>query len=248
MFNKCARNFAFTLAEVLITLGIIGVVAALTLPSLIQNYKKKAALTGLQKGYSIIENAFKRAEAKHGSLKDWPEWDNAELIISKYLKPELNNAIEMGVAQDRFKAMCLSSSDKLLNSGNAYYFWLGGRVIIKSPFQVYKTASIQLADGSCIGINPILNFSGDSDYKGYIFIDINGNAKPNIAGEDLFFFYINNKGIIRPVGDDWSDDGLVAEVAGYGKLAGACNRKNNIGGRVCAAKIMRDGWKINYDW
>ena len=44
----------FTLAEVLITLGIIGVVAALTLPSLIQNYKEKATVTAVKESYSIL--------------------------------------------------------------------------------------------------------------------------------------------------------------------------------------------------
>lgn len=40
---------AFTLAEVLITLGIIGIVAALTLPALIQNNRNKELQTGLKK-------------------------------------------------------------------------------------------------------------------------------------------------------------------------------------------------------
>ena len=50
---------AFTLAEVLITLGIIGVVAALTLPTLISNYKKQTYVTGLQKAYSVLNNMTK---------------------------------------------------------------------------------------------------------------------------------------------------------------------------------------------
>ena len=49
---------AFTLAEVLITLGIIGVVAALTLPSLIQNYQKQVWVNQLKKSYSTISQGF----------------------------------------------------------------------------------------------------------------------------------------------------------------------------------------------
>src|SRR5574344_1269594 len=60
------RKVAFTLAEVLITLGIIGVVAALTLPSLIENHNKKVWVTALQKNYSIWEQGFQKMKADDG--------------------------------------------------------------------------------------------------------------------------------------------------------------------------------------
>ena len=52
---------AFTLAEVLITLGIIGVVAAMTLPTLVGEYQKKQTATQLKKFYSIMQQAITRA-------------------------------------------------------------------------------------------------------------------------------------------------------------------------------------------
>ena len=52
------KKAAFTLAEVLITLGIIGVVAAMTMPSLIQNYQEKATVTKLKKCYSLVSQAY----------------------------------------------------------------------------------------------------------------------------------------------------------------------------------------------
>ena len=61
-----SRLAAFTLAEVLITLGIIGVVAALTLPSLVQNYRKSVVENKLKASYSIISNAVKMAEVENG--------------------------------------------------------------------------------------------------------------------------------------------------------------------------------------
>ena len=61
---------AFTLAEVLITLGIIGVVAALTIPTLMTNYKKKQYYTQFTKARSALENAIKLYEDEHGILWD----------------------------------------------------------------------------------------------------------------------------------------------------------------------------------
>ncbi len=62
------KNFGFTLAEVLITIGIIGVVAALTIPVLIQNYKKHVVETRLQKFYSEINQALYRSWIDNGQI------------------------------------------------------------------------------------------------------------------------------------------------------------------------------------
>ena len=61
----------FTLAEVLITLGIIGVVAALTLPALIQNHKKSETTARLKKFSSIMAQAVLMSENDNGPVEDW---------------------------------------------------------------------------------------------------------------------------------------------------------------------------------
>ncbi len=63
--NKC---LGFTLAEVLITLGVIGVVAALTLPSIIIKYRKNVVETRLEKFYSVMNQAFTMAVADNGDI------------------------------------------------------------------------------------------------------------------------------------------------------------------------------------
>ena len=62
---------AFTLAEVLITLGIIGIVAAMTMPSLIQSYKKQEATARLKKFSSIMSQAVIMSEMENGEMADW---------------------------------------------------------------------------------------------------------------------------------------------------------------------------------
>ncbi len=61
----------FTLAEVLITLGIIGVVAALTLPSLIQNYREQAIVARVKKFYSVFSQAYAMAVLENGTIDNW---------------------------------------------------------------------------------------------------------------------------------------------------------------------------------
>lgn len=85
----------FTLAEVLITLGIIGVVAALTLPTLIANYKKNVTVNKVKKFYSVMSQATNTAIALNGSMDSWDgftSYHNGKEVqqwFNKYLKPHI---------------------------------------------------------------------------------------------------------------------------------------------------------------
>lgn len=65
------RFFAFTLAETLIVMGIIGVVAALTIPNLNSSTADKEKVAKLKKVYSNLEDAVGRSEAVYGPMSDW---------------------------------------------------------------------------------------------------------------------------------------------------------------------------------
>lgn len=76
--KKCfVRISAFTLAEVLITLGIIGVVAALTIPTLVSKTKKNQETVALKKFYSAMSQAIKLSEADNGDINEW-YYDNTQ--------------------------------------------------------------------------------------------------------------------------------------------------------------------------
>ena len=79
------KNKAFTLAEVLITLGIIGVVAALTMPALISKKKKKQTAVQLKKIYSAMSQSVQMSQPEYGDIVDW-DWDlNSDKFAQKYL-------------------------------------------------------------------------------------------------------------------------------------------------------------------
>ena len=81
------RRVAFTLADVLITLGIIGVVAAMTIPSLVTNYKGKVAATQLKKGYSTISQALLMMYNDTGEVINYENYPNTKFapVFKKYL-------------------------------------------------------------------------------------------------------------------------------------------------------------------
>ena len=77
---------AFTLAEVLITLGIIGIVAAMTLPAIIEHHQKKVVETRLQKFYTVINQAVKLSAVENGDPLDWditPDSTYASYSVNK---------------------------------------------------------------------------------------------------------------------------------------------------------------------
>ena len=100
-------KIGFTLAELLITLGIIGVVAAMTMPALIQNHRNRVVETRLEKFYSAMNQAVILSEVDNGDKKEWyedlagaqiddegkPVAGSSELEkwFNKYLMPYLND-------------------------------------------------------------------------------------------------------------------------------------------------------------
>ena len=83
---------AFTLAEVLITLAIIGVVAAMTIPTLTANYKKKVVETRLAKFYSMMNEAVRLSEIDHGNRSTWDVSKDAVDFYNTYFASYLKTA------------------------------------------------------------------------------------------------------------------------------------------------------------
>ena len=95
---------AFTLAEVLITLGVIGIVAAMTLPTLIANYKNKVLLNQAKNSYSKISNALLLVKTQNGydSYADFfrPNTTNDELM------QELSKSLQMTKICNAYRGGC----------------------------------------------------------------------------------------------------------------------------------------------
>ncbi len=223
----------FTLAEVLITLAIIGVVAAMTIPTLVVNYQKKVTLTKLQKAFNTISNAINLSSLENGNPVTW-DWENPEDIIKEKIGKYIKASKYYG--PDTTKTpLCPESGNATYGEGYTYG-WLDN-TYISSPFTT-NNYSLITNDGVCIGT--------EKGWKRWnIFVDINSSINgPNMAGKDLFFFYIDEKtGILHAFGDELDD-------VQSPELMNACNKDAKYGGQTCAAKIIRDGWRIaeDYPW
>ena len=126
IFNKRKINHAFTLAEVLITLGIIGVVAAMTLPAVINKYQKIVTANKLKKFYTVMSQAIISAEKDNGELQYWMpsvsrDSEYFELWYSKYLEKYIKT-----VSKERLNATHFQVG---LADGSGFVAYVNGTVV-----------------------------------------------------------------------------------------------------------------------
>lgn len=173
------NKFAFTLAEVLITLGIIGVVAALTIPVLMTKYEKMVTVNQLKHSYSVLGQGLKMAEAEYGEFKNWDyvtklnwtQWDPSN-FISVYLKPNIKNLkiwdTESGPHGTHI-TICGEEYNVLIR-GNMNSLYAGGN---------NKWASFVLPNGTCIAVDRNQD-NNDYHYASSIsfWVDVNGKKVP----------------------------------------------------------------------
>jgi len=226
------KNHAFTLAEVLITLGIIGVVTVLVIPSKIVNYQKQTTVRRLQKTYSALANSTNSAIADYGPITEWEVAGSggraAEQFADKYILPYLNiekNCRTKDTQDCEFKYRTTKN---------------GGYVTKNSSWTRFY-----LTDGSFITLT-IANWSDATGPHIYAdtLIDVNGQNGPNLLNRDIFQYRY------------WVAYGIGSEVAGKfippcincdpDTVRNACYTT----GAHCSALIMQDGWQIKdgYPW
>ena len=180
------KNSGFTLAEVLITLGIIGVVAALTVPTLMQNHQRKVYVTQLQKVYTELSQAFQRQindnnalNLRESGLVATKDFSKEKEFLHKYFKVVKDCGTDL--------TPCFAEEYSEIN---------GGTTPVK---QITNTKyAVTIASGATIGMR--LGKKGTADKAGInqlIFIDTNGAQGPNIRCRDMFNFTVSNDGEIR---------------------------------------------------
>ena len=190
MKNK--KSFGFTLAEVLITLGIIGVVAALTIPQVVKNYKEKATVAHLKKTYSVMEQAWSRISLDYGDISDWGLTVGDEDILIDRIAIYFNAT---QVCHSDELAKCVPNVMYLTSIGTNHLNY------IESMNDGPKRAALKLTDGSVMMINfrPLQNVEKDGKTL-QIYIDLNAGKKPNKVGNDFFYFFSMRDNKLYPGG------------------------------------------------
>ena len=174
--NHHYRKFGFTLSEVLITLGIIGVVAALTLPVMVNNYKQKVLIVAWKKEFSTMAQVFQAIQDdNNGSIKSV---FNNQYELSKSVCEELKCT---KICQYSEQEGCWHkpgdwSSPNGFNTHSRNY---AGFISVDGAIWVTNT----IFSSNCSSYNSTDVYENACfDF----FVDVNGFKKPNVIGEDIF--------------------------------------------------------------
>ena len=199
------KAFAFTLAETLIVMGIIGVVAALTIPNLNSSTADKEKVAKLNKVYSNLQDAFGRAEAVYGPYNEWFQTDTTMDTQTTRFAERVGEFLKVSKnCGHNVNGTCMTTGQ---------YKNIAGTHYVTTPVSADNFSAI-LADGTSI-----LFSKYTSDSTGIIVVDIDGPTKGLFKyGVDLFEFRVDSTNGLHYIKD--YDNGItscVGEGAGvYG--------------------------------
>lgn len=209
--------------ETLITLAIVGIIAALTIPNLVDKYREKIIVTALKRNFSILQSAYQRAITEQGSPEDWSS--NSHKKMADFIVPYLQ--IEKKGGMVRTKTQNGSTWWLNLNSFETYTLKDGTNISIRSD---NNTLSGCRVSGYYHSTNS--NDKGDKRFEcGIIYVDVNGIKGPNRLSHDVFVLSLTPHRII-PLGlpGMWS----------WGTKCQYLSEPDNNGGYACS------GWVINH--
>ena len=227
------KNRAFTLAEVLITLGIIGVVAAMTIPNLLTKMDRDRKIATVRKAQSILNQAIKLSTIDN---EDYEAWDTT-LPPREYLDKYYTPYMKVIAYCDTYSKCNYKSAApwSRYNGSNSY-----------TGFNAYSRIPIFTLDGILYSISQSgggndqedtdsiydMNYIGSNG----VFIDVNGPNKPNRFGNDVFMLVRNKDGSVMPLGYNLPDSKINQDCSKQGKCL------------YCAEKLRRNGWKSTNDY
>ena len=254
------KKLGFTLAEVLITLGIIGVVAALTAPALVQNAGSAQIGPKLAKAVSTLELANQNmltensASSMASFIDTLDSGENANSIsrslhymqdeLPKYMKITFYAGSKRATYQQEImdyhgEKTLKDMRNGIITGGTNFYNAFGRMGISK--------------DGILYGV--LVNNTSTPAEKpshmrrvGYVVIDINGFSEPNRMGRDVFAFIMLNDGSLKPVGGyawdptDTDNDNVYWEDGDKD----VCNEEEVTSGWACAGSIFDNNFKVIY--
>ena len=241
----------FTLAEVLITLSILGVVAAISMPNMIQQYQKTLTVTKLKTAYSVLEGAAQNIAINSGcynqtmkctGLLDMTDKNNSTATKEFHNKFVQLSGLKAEVDTYGSKTKVVyppycSPQNCVGNSGAIYN-------IIKTKNGIYYSlrnsgagVDSSIKDGKALVVTVITDTKKDANL---------------VLGKNVFRFIMYDNFMVEPEVNvsEWGSLNAPMSIVPYEIINKACNMTTKYGsvssGSGCAAKIVKDGWKITY--
>ena len=234
---------AFTLAEVLVTLGIIGVVSAMTVPALMQNHQKKTYVTQLHKVYNELQQAFLQFRTDKNAVSLSEAGLTSQTEVNNFLKTYFKTV----TVCEKLEPPCIPNSEyRNLNGASVSS---GGVENVKNWWGNVNCAV--LGSGASVCIEALSGHTSNNVKWSHILVDTNGMKGPNIGGRDVFFLaYFENGTIdeewVVPTCNSLKICTLPADAKDIRENHFNSQCKSSTRFQGCFGKLLNDGWEMNY--
>ncbi len=229
----------FSLAEVMIALAVVGIIAAMTVPVVISNHQRQVMVTQVQKIYSDFGQALTILEAENlskglfASVLNKKDGKTIAQTAGVFLVGDADNKPYFQVKRDcgTTAQPCFAASYKTI-----------GNTSVATAFSCENGYNVTFPSGSAVCIIPAeidADTRGETANPATVYIDVNGAEEPNIAGRDLFTFNIYNDYTVDEV-----DPASANKEAQRTTIMDTCT--TSAVGAGCFSKLLNDNWKMNY--
>lgn len=243
------KKTGFTLAEVLVTLGIIGVVSAMTLPTLTKNHQRTVYTTQLHKVYNVLSQAGDAYITSKNAVNLKEAGVSSQNGIRDFVQSQFKTVKSYGSSFSD----CFASEYKNMNGAVITNYWGSNCFSLSDGASIcmeYSNGVGAIDDGDPLTANKLVQ-----EYSGGIvaktIVDINGKQGPNILGRDLFFIAMYNDGMAgtaKPREMCTPSDNDCHEKWNRGSLQ-KCQQATDMNTQdasFCFAQLENDGWKMQY--
>lgn len=251
------KKFGFTLVEVLMTLGIIGVVGMLVTPSIMENGRNETNAARLSTAVSNFENGIQTGMAADNAedLYHWDVWTNAAageedtfygnitrfMALSGHEETDAdlinfyNDTPAMmdadGRRGDNVAANTFDEIYTALTAKNGTMYFIAHKQDAQGNFDDSENGETNEAFARSHGRTM---YSKAAD----VIIDVNGTTRPNIVGRDIFVFALSSEGTLFPYGSQ--------EVNKYDEGIPEWNDNCPNNSQTCTARVVESGYRIDY--
>lgn len=236
-------KFGFTLAEVLIAMGVVGVIAALTIPNLMNDYQKKSLAAAAHKFYSQTEDALGSYLAEHNADSLYEAGMSSGAGVVNFFKDNFKITTDCGTS----KTPCFASTYTSID---------GTSTVDITPANYACTYVFTLPSGTSVCTSSGLPYSysenGITKRYGFVYFDVNGPKPPNIAGRDYFLAYMWDDGslegtsTVKPSCRKYNTAAACAPYASASAARAASVCTNNSWPGGCLGKLQENNWEMNY--
>lgn len=247
-FRTGANKSGFTLAEVLVTLGIIGVVSAMTVPTLMQSHQRKTYVTQLHKVYNEFQQATTEQITERHAMNLTESGVRSTANLATFIQEHFRT-----VKQSTNPLDCMGNE-----TGNNFTNMNGSPATISGDdWQCYV-----LASGSAICGRYQVSVAGSmkddgkyeandnyiSDFIGDLIIDVNGKQGPNVVGRDVFIAGIFNDGSLKAANSRLLATAKPGEKlpTNLDKCKGAISIARQTDASYCFHELLQNNWEMDY--